>query len=230
MRNTIVASVALVLVVILIGFGACGVLGGGDPPATTTTTTTSAAPTTTTTTAVPTTTTHDPATLETLPPVDGLGAPTLTRTSSVSTVGIDQVQFGMTAHAAQKAAGSRFTPVSPIGECYRATPDAAPDGITFWIVDGTVERVDIDTTEITTRSGAGIGDTEDRIREMFGERIVSSPMPDGSGNLLAYVPRDESDKAFRVMFVSDGSTIVRFWSGRLPWAEILIGGCPAVSG
>jgi hypothetical protein len=61
---------------------------------------------------------------------------------------------------------------------------------------------------------------------MFGERIQTSPLPDGSGNLLAYVPRDQSDKIFRVMFQSDGERIVRFWSGRLPWAEEL-GGCPA---
>jgi len=94
------------------------------------------------------------------------------------------------------------------------------------VVAGTVERVDVDTRTITTRSGAGIGDTEDRIREMFGERIHTTPLPDGSGNLLAYVPKDVADATYRVMFLSNGVQITRLWAGRLPWAEEL-GGCPS---
>jgi hypothetical protein len=56
---------------------------------------------------------------------------------------------------------------------------------------------------------------------MFGERIQATALPDGTGNLLAYVPRDESDKDYRVMFQTDGERVVRFWSGKLPWAGML---------
>jgi len=171
-------------------------------------------------------TTQPPATLGTLAPIEGLGTPTIDTSSSVSTVGIDRIMFGMTVHDAQVAAGSRFTPVTPIGYCYLVIPDDAPPGITFWVVAGTVERVDVDTRTITTRSGAGIGDTEDRIREMFGERIHTTLLPDGSGNLLAYVPKDVADATYRVMFLSNGVQITRLWAGRLPWAEEL-GGCPS---
>ena len=229
MQNAGVAIMAFILVLIVVFFGACVVFETDETPATTTTTSTTTTSTTTSTTT--TTTTFDPATLETLPPVEDLGSPTLTDSSSLSTVGLDQVLFGQTANQAQRAAGTRFTPITPInGVCYQATPDNGPEGITFWITGGTVERIDIDTPGLTTRSGAGLGNTEVRINEMFGERIVTTPLPDGSGNLLAYVPQDESDKEFRVMFVSDGDTIVRLWSGRLPWAEVLSAGCPAVSG
>ena len=172
------------------------------------------------------TTTQPPGTLGTLAPIEDLGTPTIDTSSSVSTVGIDRIMFGMTVHDAQVAAGSRFTPVTPIGHCYLVVPDDAPPGITFWVVAGTVERVDVDTRTITTRSGAGIGDTEDRIREMFGERIHTTPLPDGSGNLLAYVPKDVADATYRVMFLSNGVQITRLWAGRLPWAEEL-GGCPS---
>ena len=166
-----------------------------------------------------------PETLGTLPPVDGLGVPTLDAASSVSTVGIDRVMFGMTIHDAQLAAGSRFTPVTPTGHCFLVVPEAGQAGLTFWVVAGTVERVDVDTRTITTRSGAGIGDTEERVREMFGERIRTTPLPDGSGNLLAYIPKDVQDATYRVMFLSNGLQITRMWAGRLPWAEEL-GGCP----
>ena len=171
-------------------------------------------------------TTQPPETLGTLAPIEGLGTPTIDTSSSVSTVGIDHIMFGMTVHDAQVAAGSQFTPVTPIGHCYLVIPDDAPPGITFWVVAGTVERVDVDTRTITTRSGAGIGDTEARIREMFGERIHTTLLPDGSGNLLAFVPKDVADATYRVMFLSNGVQIPRLWAGRLPWAEEL-GGCPS---
>ena len=161
----------------------------------------------------------------TLAPVEGLGVPTLNAASSVSTVGIDRVMFGMTLHDAQVAAGSQFTPITPVGHCFLVVPEAGQAGLTFWVVAGTVERVDVDTRTITTRSGAGIGDTEDRIRELFGERIHTTALPDGSGNLLAYVPKDVADATYRVMFLSNGLQITRMWAGRLPWAEEL-GGCP----
>ena len=166
-----------------------------------------------------------PEPLGTLAPVEGLGVPTLNAASSVSTVGIDRVMFGMTLHDAQVAAGSQFTPITPVGHCFLVVPEAGQAGLTFWVVAGTVERVDVDTRTITTRSGAGIGDTEERIRELFGERIHTTALPDGSGNLLAYVPKDVADATYRVMFLSNGLQITRVWAGRLPWAEE-IGGCP----
>ena len=164
--------------------------------------------------------------LGTLAPIEGLGTPTLDAASSVSTVGIDRIMFGMTVHDAQVAAGSRFTPVTPVGHCFLVVPEAGQAGLTFWVVAGTVERVDVDTRTISTRSGAGIGNTEERIRELFGERIHTTPLPDGSGNLLAYVPKDVQDATYRVMFLSNGVQITRMWAGRLPWVEEL-GGCPA---
>ena len=190
-----------------------------EPPTTSTSTTTTSTTTTTTTS----TTTIDPSVIGTLPPIEGLGAPTLDRSSTVSTVGIDRVMFGMTVEEAQRAAGTRFTLVTPRDECFLATPDDAPTGITFWIVESTLERVDVDTPAITTRSGAGLGDSEARILELFGERIHTRPLADGSGNLLAYVPKDVSDRQFRVMFQTDGYRVVRLWSGRLPWAEWMAG-------
>ena len=92
-------------------------------------------------------------------------------------------------------------------------------------VSGSIQRVDIDTVEIGTRSGGRIGRTEDWIRNAWPNHIQASPLPDGSGNLLAFVPQDESDQEFRIMFQTDGEKVIRMWAGRLPWAAEL-GGCP----
>ena len=230
MRSLSVAGIALVLVTFVLFLGTCSRTEVDTPaPTTTTSTSTTSTSSTTTTTSTSstttTTTTLDPASLGTLPPVEGIGSPTLGTSSSLTTVGLDTVHFGMTAAVAQRAAGSSFTPVTPRGECFLVTPDEAPEGITFWIVEGTVERVDIDTVEIGTRSGGRIGRTEDWIRHAWPDHIQASPLPDDSGNLLAFVPRDESDQEFRIMFQTDGEKVIRMWAGRLPWVAEL-GGCP----
>ena len=222
MRSLAVAGIALVLVIFVLFLGTCSRTGNDTPaPATTT----SSSTTSSSTTSSSTTTTLDPTSLGTLPPVEGIGSPTLGSTSSVTTVGLDTVHFGMTAAVAQRAAGTRFTPVTPRGECFLVTPDEAPEGITFWVVEGTIERVDIDTVEIGTRSGGRIGRTEDWIRQAWPNHIQASPLPDDSGNLLAFVPQDESDQEFRIMFQTDGEKVIRMWAGRLPWVAEL-GGCP----
>ena len=221
MRSLSVAGIALVLVTFVLFLGTCS-RTEVDTPAPTTTTSSSTTSTSSTTT---TTTTLDPASLGTLPPVEGIGSPTLGTSSSLTTVGLDTVHFGMTAAVAQRAAGSSFTPVTPRGECFLVPPDEAPEGITFWIGEGTVERVDIDTDEISTRSGGRIGRTEDWIRQAWPDHIQASPLPDGSGNLLAFVPQAESDQEFRIMFQPDGEKVIRMWAGRLPWVAEL-GGCP----
>ena len=244
MRNLLVGFLAIATVVAVLFFGLAGGTGPQAPtvvavPSTTVAPETTAEPAATqvddaepTLVAVTTTSSPVPAAtippkpIGTLPPISNLGVATLDAASSVSTVGIDPIMFGMTVPDAQVAAGSRFTPVTPIGNCYLVTPDDGQAGLTFWVVAGTVERVDVDTRTITTRSGAGIGNTEDRIREMFGERIHTTPLPDGSGNLLAYVPKDVADATYRVMFLTNGVQVIRLWAGRLPWAEEL-GGCPS---
>ena len=245
MRTLLIGFLAIATVMTVLFFGLGGGTGPSDPILTATVSTTTASealepaspeagdPDAEPTLVAVTTTIHSASTetpsaapLGTLPPIDDLGRPTLDASSSVSTVGIDRIMFGMTIHDAQVAAGSRFTPVTPTGHCYLVTPDDGQAGLTFWVVAGTIERVDVDTRTITTRSGAGIGDTEDRIREMFGERIHTTPLPNGSGNLLAYIPKDVADATYRVMFLSNGVQITRLWAGRLPWAEEL-GGCPS---
>ena len=245
MRTLLIGFLAIATVMTMLFFGLGGDTGPSDPILTATASTATAPgdlepvspeagdPDAEPTLVAVTTTIHSApaetpsvAPLGTLPLIDDLGRPTLDASSSVSTVGIDRIMFGMTIRDAQVAAGSRFTPVTPIGHCYLVTPDDGQAGLTFWVVAGTIERVDVDTRTITTRSGAGIGDTEDRIREMFGERIHTTPLPDGSGNLLAYIPKDVADATYRVMFLSNGVQITRLWAGRLPWAEEL-GGCPS---
>ena len=155
MRTLLVGFLATATVMAVLFFGLGGGSGPADPILVATASTTAAPeamgsvspgaddpdaePTlvaVTTTIRVAPAATIPPRPLGTLAPIDDLGRPTLDATSSVSTVGIDRIMFGMTVHDAQVAAGSRFTPVTGIGHCYLVTPDDGQAGLTFWVVAG----------------------------------------------------------------------------------------------
>lgn len=200
----------------------------------TSTTSTTSSTTSTTTTTIPvncmvdepaTTTTETTTTTEAPDPADGdadlpdedeeIIVPTLGPSSSVSTVGLDTVHFGMTVKQAEAAAGTPMIPCSPISSCYRVTPSDAPDGISFVVHEGTIERVDIASGPITTRSGVGIGTAEDRIIELFGDQIERAVNDDSSVDLI-FVPQDEDDADFRVIFTIRDGVVETFRSGRIP--------------
>jgi hypothetical protein len=158
-------------------------------------------------------------TVATLPVPSDLGEPTLTDDSEVTTVGFGAVEFGMTLEDAEKAAGTRLVVID--GEagssCYRVEPEQGPDGVSFLVSDGRIERVDIDSGAVTTRSGAGIGMAVAELTTLFPERLQSAPTPNGT--VLTFVPTDEGDADYRIIFETDGTTVTSFRAGKLPEVE-----------
>jgi hypothetical protein len=146
-----------------------------------------------------------------------LGPPTLVDGSAVSTVGIDEVTFGMALDEAEAAAGTRLLPVDPDHDpsCYDARPEQGPAGLTFLIRDGHVERLDVVEGSLATRSGAGVGTPADEIRSLFGERIQESD----DGTVLTFVPADEADAVYRIIFEVPDGQVTAFRAGRLPDVE-----------
>ncbi len=183
----------------------------GDETAVTTTATTTT--TTTTTTTVKATTT----TITMVPPENPnrFGPPTLSTSSTVSTVGLDTVHFGMTVAAAQGAAGTVLVPAGPTGACYHVVPFDAPEGIVFLVHEGTIERVDINSGPITTRSGVGVGSPESMVTDLFGDMIEREVRIDGTVDLV-FVPKDAGDQNYRVVFNISEGAVRALKSGRLP--------------
>jgi hypothetical protein len=145
-----------------------------------------------------------------------VGEPEFDSSSSVSTVGIDVVNFGMTVTQAEAALQGSLIPVAePIDdECYLVRPGGGPSGVELTVSEGTIERVDVTTDIITTRSGAGVGMSEEDLFALFGERLTSTPTAAG-GNTIVFTPSDPGDAAFRVIFESDGTAVTSFRSGRV---------------
>ncbi len=182
------------------------------------TTTETTAPTTTTTTPTATTTIEaTTTTVTTVPPKDPeqFGPPTLSSRSTVSTVGLDTVNFGMTVAQAQKAAGTVLVPAGPTGPCYHVVPHDAPEGIVFLVHEGTIERVDINSGSITTRSGVGVGSRETMVTDLFGDAIERQVRIDGTVDLV-FVPQDPGDRNYRVVFNISEGAVRALKSGRLP--------------
>ena len=174
--------------------------------------------TTTTTISVSTTTVAaTTTTITTVPPENPnqYGPPTLGRSSTVSTVGLDTVHFGMTVNEAQQAAGTVLVPAGPTGACYHVVPYDAPEGIVFLVHEGTIERVDINSGPITTRSGVGVGSPESMVTDLFGDSIQREVRVDGTVDLV-FVPSDPGDRNYRVVFNIAEGAVRAYKSGRLP--------------
>lgn len=81
----------------------------------------------------------------------------------------------------------------------------------------TLERIDIQSPEIRTKSGIGIRSTKKDILDAYGSKIVSEPSVDDKyeENLL-YVPSDRKDKAYRLKFRLKADKVKTYSIGRIP--------------
>ncbi len=150
-------------------------------------------------------------------PVD-LSNPAFSSADKLSTVGLGSLFFGMTPDEAAEAVPTVWTGGAEDGtpRCYLLAPANGPSGIVFTVYNSSIERVDITNSSITTLSGASVGSTEAQLHELFGAQLVVSPYADGSGNSIQFVPVDEADAAYRVIWETDGTSVTSMRSGRLP--------------
>jgi len=188
---------------------------GGDSSSDTTTTTT--APSTTTTTAPATTTTTVPVTTTT-PTTFPLNS-NLSAADTITTGGLGPIRIGMNPQEANIAAGYSLAISDFFDEaCYYLSPEPVLDNVGFMVSDGVIARIDVfPGSEVTTRSGARIGYTEAQIIGLFGDKIETAPHDNVTGGkYLIFVPVDEADKNFRVVFETDETgTVTTYRSGRL---------------
>ena len=150
-------------------------------------------------------------------PVD-LSQPAFGSSDKLSTVGLGALYFGMGPDQAAEAVSTLWTGGQEGGtpRCYLLAPANGPDGMVFTVYNSSIERVDITNAIISTRSGASVGSTEAQLHELFGARLLVTPYADGSGNSIQYVPVDESDVDYRVIFETDGTSVTSLRAGRLP--------------
>ncbi len=146
----------------------------------------------------------------------------LTANSKLAIKGIGPVQVGMTVEEASRAAGVKIVTngANTNPECVYYKPADKLEGINFMVTGDRIARVDITTKGITTISGAGIGDTEARIKSLYPGQIEVTPHPYvEEGHYLTFIPKSSADKNYRVIFETDGQRVTEFRAGKRPEVE-----------
>jgi hypothetical protein len=144
----------------------------------------------------------------------------VTPSTKITTTGLGPIQVGMTIESAEAATGQTFAQQSSGGEeygCLYYTIEGLDD-VSFMVTDGTIARVEVLESGITTLSGAQVGDSAEKVRNLYPGQIESEPheyVP--GGEYLIFVPQDEAGQDYRVIFETDeAGTITMIRGGRLP--------------
>ncbi len=154
-----------------------------------------------------------------------VAAPRLSSTSKVQIDGIGAVRVGMTVKQAAKAAGVNLVSSYNEGsyECRYVQPQSGLKNIGMMVSKDRIVRVDIyQGSSIKTLKGAGIGDSETRIKSLYPGRIQVSPHKYTKGHYLTFVPVDRADQ-HRIVFETDGRKVLNYRVGKLPDVEFIEG-------
>ena len=154
----------------------------------------------------------------------------LSASSRLTLDGLGPVDIGMTLEEASAAAGTpiRTRPEDPFGpECAYAYADGVPE-VAFMVINGRIERVDVGFRpgrRVTTASGVGTGDTEEKVKQTYPGRIRVSGHPYlPPGHYLTYVPAVPALAHLSMIFETDGQVVTSFRAG-MKGAVSQIEGC-----
>jgi hypothetical protein len=163
---------------------------------------------------------------------------TLTQQSKLAIDGIGPVRVGMTIAEAEHSAKVRFIDNERGESCYYIRPQGGPQGLSFMVISprqdnrnyrniDRIARVDVlPGSRITTVRGAKIGDTEQRIKSLYPGQIRVTPHEytfSQGGHYLTFIPKDERDASYRLVFETLNNKVTVFRSGRLPEVEYVEG-------
>lgn len=149
----------------------------------------------------------------------------LSNQSKVLVNGIGSIRVGMTVSQASQAAGTRLVSLNGAAinnrGCFYVKPLSGLNGVELMLTDGRIARVDIvRNSSVTTASGAKIGDTEARIKSLYRGQIEVSPHKYTPGwHYLTFIPKNASERNYRLVFETNGNRVVQFRSGRVPEVE-----------
>jgi hypothetical protein len=128
--------------------------------------------------------------------------------------GIGPIRVGMTFDQAEQAAGIKLRVLDEFTEaCRLAFIAKKPRNLAFMISYRRIVRVEVmSDSAITTVSGIGVGDTEDDVLRVYGDRLKRKPHPyNDKGSYLVYRPAGE--RRLLLIFETDGRRVTSFRSG-----------------
>lgn len=138
--------------------------------------------------------------------------------------GIDSLRAGMTVAEARSALPSfKMRPGAESTGCDYARVDGVPAGLKIMVEDGRVGRIEVTEGDIATSTGARIGDSENTIKKLYPRQVTVTPHKYTDGHYLVVIPKSPSDSAFRIIFETDGTRVLRYRAGIRPQVEYVEG-------
>lgn len=137
------------------------------------------------------------------------------------------VKIGMTLGELQAAIG-------PLGDTTRlnrecdivsaADPFRLPPGVSITEVNGKVARIDIENDSIATDKGVRVGDSESKVKQLYGPGVIVEPHKYIDGHYLEIQSGADSATAKGIVFETDGKKVTTFRAGF--WNTVrLVEGC-----
>ena len=91
------------------------------------------------------------------------------------------------------------------------------------IEGGRVVRLDVNSGSVPTAEGIRVGDTEDRVKSTYGNRVTVTPHTYTAGHYLTVRTSAQSDSAYRIVFETDGRVVTKYRVGTVPSVEYVEG-------
>ena len=130
------------------------------------------------------------------------------------------IPLGAELEEAVAAAGVVVQELETVEGCNMTAVTGGPENVSLMVVDGRLIRVDVSNTGVKTREGARIGDTEERIQQLYSGAVETQPHKYTDGHYLVVTPSDGSDR--RLIFETDDGIVQTYRAGVLPevaWVE-----------
>jgi hypothetical protein len=127
--------------------------------------------------------------------------------------------------------GTSVAQLREIGAVPAAGPDAAcrvvsldwlPAGLHVTLINDTIARIDADSTStVRTIDGAGVGDSETHIHQLYATVQTQPHKYVPNGHYLSVASPNDSTR--RIVFETDGNAVKRYRVGRRPEVDFVEG-------
>jgi hypothetical protein len=140
---------------------------------------------------------------------------------ALSEEGLGPIQIGMTLDDAVSMGLLNERPdiKAACDFVFPAVGAGIPFGVNVMVVKRKVARIDVDTGLVTTEDGVKIGDTEDRVKSIYGDEVEVMPHKYLEGHHYMIVRGDSASAGRAIVFETDGKRVTMFRAGRLPEVE-----------
>lgn len=145
-----------------------------------------------------------------------ISADTLASGWTLTLDGVHGVRIGMRSADVRSALGLAAVAPYAAGQCVYIDAASLPRRLYFMTQSDTLVRIDVRDSTVATREGARVGDSESRIKALYGSAVRVEPhkYTGPTGHYLIMTPQDDTTRL--IVFETDGERVTMYRMGRTP--------------